>query len=197
MHHIHKEAVCFGLEKESTVSLFGLLPSPHRTDRSSLWSPFTFPRTLTTLDNLTMVPGAVTLQTQLWEPENVRDRSGVPGRRRRDHSLSVGRRRGPGEREQGADGALCNQWAAREDRSARETLFPCASEKGPHQWRLVPRPQRTLKLRAGQSARKSRQLSRPRAQRPLHQPTSYGIFVPSCGVSPVSEALMCQGAHFC
>ena len=95
MHHIHKEAVCFGLEKESTVSLFGLLPSPHRRDCSSLWSPFTFPRTLTTLDNLTMVPGAVTLQTQLWEPENVRDRSGVPGRRRRDHSLSVGRRRGP------------------------------------------------------------------------------------------------------
>ena len=129
LHHIHKEAVCFGLEKESTVSLFGLLPSPHRTDRFSLGSPFTFPCTLTTLDNLTMVPRAVTPQTQLWEPENVRDRSGVPGGRR-DHSLSVGRRRGPGEREEGADGASSNQWAAREDRSARETLIPMCLWEG-------------------------------------------------------------------
>lgn len=124
LHHIHKEAVCFGLEKESAVSLSGLLPSPHHTDRFSLLSPSTFPRTLTTLDNLATVPRAVTPQTQLWEPENVRDHSGVPGGRRRGHFLSVGRRRRLGKRQEGAGCASSNQCAALGDCSSRETLIP-------------------------------------------------------------------------
>ena len=71
-----------------------------------------------------MVPRAVTPQTQLWEPENVRDHSGVPGGRRRGHFLSVGRRRGLGKRQEGAGCASSNQCAALGDCSSRETLIP-------------------------------------------------------------------------
>lgn len=90
-----------------------------------------------TFDNLTTVLRAVTPQTQLWEPENVRD-----------HQVSL----------EGEEETTFSPWAgggglargrkelvvlhpisaALGDCSSHETLLPSASEKGPHQWGLAP-----------------------------------------------------------